>query len=529
MDSIDNLRYPTRFFDLCELLREGETNFRIADPPRNELQPGLHPFNERLIQLIWKEQLLRPDALQTAEGIAVKVFDPGRWNGEAGPDFKNADLLIGTRRLRGDVEIHIQGHDWYHHDHDCDFEYNNVVLHVQFYPGEKTAVSLQYGATAPCLFLEPVIEPDLETIRQTFADDSVTLSDDTANNLPGCADRVAGLSQESLYEFLEEAAKERLESRIERFCHRRNLGNSPDEILYQALMTSMGSKGGKTLYYLLSKRVPVEELRIFTADSDHKADACESILLHVAGLLDTGELPVAADDMFDENETSPLAADEATNRYLEQMYREWEEFRPLYTDRMIPPTRRWFSGIRPVNFPTRRLAGIARILRNIPRGVSLTDYFYHAVRTSEERQPKTASDFKREITALASLLTPEDTCYWSRRFTVGGKTVNVENRLIGKDRALSLAYNALIPFLIMRAREMKDTRTEKYLVRLHRQFPALPSNTVTKYMKQRLFGTVLPPGLTFRLEWQNQALFQIFYSCCTNPDLTCAECVFCKN
>jgi hypothetical protein len=68
--------------------------------------PARH-VDERIVQAIWHEQLLHGDRLATCSGKPVRVIDPGKWNGEAGPDFRTAELEIGGRRLRGDVEIHV--------------------------------------------------------------------------------------------------------------------------------------------------------------------------------------------------------------------------------------------------------------------------------------------------------------------------------------------------------------------------------------------------------------------------------------
>ena len=52
-------------------------------------------ISERHVQAIWYDGALRPEGLRTADGAPVRVVDPGRWNLEAGPDFRDAVLEIG--------------------------------------------------------------------------------------------------------------------------------------------------------------------------------------------------------------------------------------------------------------------------------------------------------------------------------------------------------------------------------------------------------------------------------------------------
>src|SRR5690606_4570608 len=160
--------------------------------------------------------------------------------------------------------------------------------------------------------------------------------------------------------------------------------------------------------------------------------------------------------------------------------------------------RRWMTNIRPVNFPTRRIAGMARFLvRTGVRG-SLITWLADALRASAERQPRTAKDFKRELKALTDLFTAEDLSFWSLHYTTRGTRTKSPMALIGQDRAMSMVFNAVLPVMLLHSRHMGDDQLEKYLWRLHDNFPALQENTITRYMRNRLFGGAPDrPGLNF--------------------------------
>lgn len=477
----------------------------------------LAPLDERLVQTIWYQQLLKSDVLVTPDGRPVQVFDAGQWNAEAGPDFRNADISIGGLRFRGDVEIHVNATDWDKHGHTRDFEYNNVILHaVLFRDDDRIADDLHNGHLVPRLALEDFLEPDLDSIRQALAGEEYYHTLSETDNTPGCRHEVARMSNGHLNDFLLEAARERMEVRVERYAHQSET-TSLDQALYQALMTSLGHKGSKTLFFLLARRTPLDDLRLMLRNV-HRAQlapAIESILLNVSGLTSAWAMP-------DEPTDSPAQA------YKAQVERHWNEFGRYFSDRLIPPTRRWMSGMRPANFPMRRLAGLSYLLADAAFDTGLTKWFANQFYASMQRQPKASRDFKQEIKKLISLFASEQPSYWNAHYTFGGKEQARPMVLIGDDKAASMLFNAVLPVMLLYARHMGDDLLEKYVWRIHAHFPSLQENTITKFMRHRLFGTntPMPAGLTFRLEFQNQALIQIYNQCCSNASLTCNQCIF---
>ena len=85
---------------------------------------------EELLHYAWKHKIFPLHELRTREGETVEVIDPGLKNPDAGPDFFNAKLRIGTTLWVGNVEIHDRSSDWVRHGHDTDPAYASVVLHV---------------------------------------------------------------------------------------------------------------------------------------------------------------------------------------------------------------------------------------------------------------------------------------------------------------------------------------------------------------------------------------------------------------
>jgi hypothetical protein len=485
--------------------------------------PARH-VDERIVQAIWHEQLLHGDRLATCSGKPVRVIDPGKWNGEAGPDFRTAELEIGGRRLRGDVEIHVLSSDWDRHRHGSDFEYNNVVLHAFLRRADREVHDvLHNGARIERLELEPLVNPDLESVSRSLAAEDLPFA-----GRPGagrCQAAVGCLDTAFLRRFFDESGRERMEAKIARFAAQR-AGETLDQVLYQALMTALGHKGSKTLFFLLAKRTPVEELKDYLAGTPQEdvPAAIEAVLLNVANLLiaDSGSAAPMPDGPPEVCDSTPL--DDETQEYVNRLNRWWSELSGYYQDRLIPPTRRWFSGVRPASFPQRRLAGVARMLAAHDFRRGFVAGLAGQVRQAMVRVPKSSRDFRREINRLSLLFSPEGDSYWRRRFTLGGKKSGRQTELIGGDRASSLLFNALIPVLILHARDRRDGPLEDFLWRLYGNFPALPENSITRFMRQRLFSATADSAIDYRLEKSNQALFQVFHDCCNNNALTCDDC-----
>lgn len=76
----------------------------------------------------WEHSLDR--ILRGREG-KYRVIRQGKRNGGPGPDYLGAILAFPDGSVRrGDVEIHCNRKDWYHHKHQWDPRYLGVILHV---------------------------------------------------------------------------------------------------------------------------------------------------------------------------------------------------------------------------------------------------------------------------------------------------------------------------------------------------------------------------------------------------------------
>lgn len=87
-------------------------------------------MKEDFLHYIWKFKKFDTLNLKTFNGEEITIINIGQYLELAGPDFFNAQIVIGNQKWAGNVEIHLKSSDWYVHHHERDEAYENVILHV---------------------------------------------------------------------------------------------------------------------------------------------------------------------------------------------------------------------------------------------------------------------------------------------------------------------------------------------------------------------------------------------------------------
>lgn len=87
-------------------------------------------MKEDFLHHLWKFKKFDTLNLKTFNGEEITIVNVGQYLELAGPDFFNAQIVIGNQKWAGNVEIHLKSSDWYVHHHERDSAYENVILHV---------------------------------------------------------------------------------------------------------------------------------------------------------------------------------------------------------------------------------------------------------------------------------------------------------------------------------------------------------------------------------------------------------------
>ena len=269
--------YITCFSEILQSIEIGE--------PLQHFTAAVKPRDERIAQAVWFERLFRPSILVTETGKRLEILQPGQWNLEAGPDFLKAEIVLDGTRMKGDVEIHYSASGWHQHQHEYDHRYSKLILHAFMDNDDQRETDTIFsGETIERFCMANCVFPDIDTIRRSLS------PEDLPYGSPGgkgkCIEVWKRLEPEWLFDFFDLAGKERLLGKVARLADCM-VGETIDQVFYQALMCTMGYKGGKSLFFLLAKRTPIKEISqwIRQVHPDEQVMLIEAILLHVANLV----------------------------------------------------------------------------------------------------------------------------------------------------------------------------------------------------------------------------------------------------
>jgi hypothetical protein len=422
-------------------------------------------FSERHVQCIWFDPALRPQQLVTRAGEQVTILDPGRWNLEAGPDFRNAVLVIspGLRRIQGDIEIHIHPAGWEQHGHADDPRYQKVIAHVTFYAGLATPAGLPHGTLE--LALEPALANNPSFRMENI--DTAAYPFDMRQQHCACGQRLQApdrmMNPETL---LAAAGNYRFEQKTNTLLEDLRFARIPD-LLYSSTMAALGYKYHTHNFSRLARIIPCDQLR------QKSATEAYAILMGAAGLLPT-ELPRKAPP---ENQ-----------QFLRTLWDVWWQYRDENAEH---PALTWEGPAgRPTNLPERRLAAAATLFaRQDPWG--------EITRILAAPRPRRA---------LQSLFTPDGPLsFWLDHATLEQPASTLREGLVGAGRLAAWVNNAILPLAAA-----TGLPTSILLPLLMPE----QGNSVIRQTAARLLGRDHNPALYRTSGLLQQGLIQIFQDFC---------------
>jgi len=472
-----------------------------------------HSVREEIVRCIWFGGHLPSGGLKTDDGRRIEVLSPGWWNVEGGPDFVRAEFLLeGAGRTVGDVEVHTFASGWRRHGHHRQPAYGDVALHVVMWndTGEDH-VTADSGLVVPQLTLSHAVGDDLEELVEIIDQDA----EEGAGDPPALRGKYCGesirtgrMATEWIGRLLDAAGDHRLAARVAGV--RELFENHPRErLLYERIAEALGFKNNRMPFLQLAGLLPPEILRGLVppeADADERARIIEAAYFGVAGMLEGTDGP---------------ADDEETVRYVEGLRDVWRGLPPELGGTRLS-RRHWsFAGTRPVNYPARRIAALARLYaEHLDAGL-----FNHFVRVAYTARP--APGRREDVALRNALLDVFERVrhpYWSFRYTFGGKRLRAAKALIGRERATSLVMDVLLPTLMAHARTEDDDALARRLEALWQGLPRRPDNAVTRRVCQAMFEGREQARKIVGSARRQQGLHQLYRDGCRGTE-GCRQCV----
>lgn len=520
-------KYPTNCFSPA--YQQIVSSF--CNDPKNTGANGRSPLlvlegtekliKEELVRCVWFGQHIKKDALYTDNGLRMEVISPGRWNSEGGPDFKHAEILLEGRGLvKGNVEVHVFASDWTRHQHDKQETYNTVCLHVVMWNDiEGKHIKNLEGQLIPQITLTKYLDAELDDIVDTIDVESY-LKGEKVN--PGhCQTELENqnLSEQWIGRFLDYAGDERILQKAKRY--EKWVEKSPfGQTLYEAIMESLGYKNNKAPFITLASRMPLETIRCLIPEDapiQEKIPGTQALLLGMAGLLPQQGISMTTHDS------------EAAN-YMNNVERAWNAIQTKIDKAPMAKTEWTYAGIRPANFPERRIAAMANILSECPSyGI-----FRHILSAFEKLFPANKQgieDYREDnktvemlIENIQSLFLNIQDSFWSYHYTFDGKKLGKPQNLLGKERISNIFINVIVPVLLVYARRHNDIKLEKILHLAYRIYKPHSVTSVTKFMESRILGQSKASKKIVNSARRQQGLYQIFKDYCENDNVSCNKC-----
>lgn len=282
-------------------------------------------MKEDFLHYVWQYKKFDFSNLTTVSGETLTIVHSGQYLKQSGPDFFNAQIIIGNQKWAGNVEIHLKSSDWYLHQHENDKHYDNVILHVVW--EHDAPVFRNDNSEIPTLALKAfVVDGVLNQYLSLAAPKSWIY----------CENQIGEVDAFIFKNWQERLFFERLERKsipIQELLQETD--NDWEAVLFYMLAKNFGLNTNGEIFLKMAKSIPFSIIR----KESFEVENLEALLFGKVDLL-----PMEAEDFYSKDLQN-------RSTYITQKHRLKKSF--------IEPVQ--FFKHRPDNFPTIRLAQLAML------------------------------------------------------------------------------------------------------------------------------------------------------------------------
>ena len=285
-------------------------------------------MKEDFLHYLWSLKKFDTQNLKTTRGETISILHSGQYLQLAGPDFFNAQLIIGEQKWAGNVEIHLKSSDWYVHNHEKDPAYENVILHVVW--EHDIAIFRENNTEIPVLELKNYVsKASVNSYQALVSPKSWIFCESQIHSIDSFV--FQNWQERIFFERLERKSKAILELLTE-------LNSDWEAVLFCLLARNFGLNTNGELFLKMAKSIPFSIIR----KENSYFENLEALFFTQVGLL--------------ENDQEDIYFQELINRrdYL---------FHKYQLEKTIFAPAQFFKH-RPDNFPTIRLSQLANLYWN---------------------------------------------------------------------------------------------------------------------------------------------------------------------
>lgn len=385
-------------------------------------------MKEDFLHYLWKFKNFDTLNLKTTKGEVVTIIHVGFHLKQAGPDFFNAQIIIGNQKWAGSVEMHLKSSDWYVHHHEQDSAYDNVILHVVW--EHDIDVFRKDNSVIPVLELNNYVSSKTIDNYQSLR---------VTKSWLFCENRLANFDEFLLRNWQERLFFERLERKSKSISNLLTQSNSDwEEVLFVLLARNFGLNTNGEQFFELAKSIPFSIIRKESSEQIN----IEALFFGNAGLLDS---------------------EKQDEYYKELHFRYYYLLQKYQLNKPILPPVQFFRH-RPDNFPTIRLSQLANL------------YHHHYNLFS-----KIISS--NSVESIYALFEVSATSYWLDHYQFDKVSPN-KRKMLSKSFVDLLIINTIVPFQFAYAQSQGKENSD-YLIQLLHEIAPEKNAVVDKF---KFFG-----------------------------------------
>lgn len=282
-------------------------------------------MKEDFLHYLWKYKKFDTLNLRTFNNEELVVINVGQYLELAGPDFFNAQIIIGNQKWAGNIEIHLKSSDWYLHNHEKDIAYESVILHVVW--EHDSEIFNQNNSEIPVLILKNYVSEEIIKNYKTLI---------TPKSWIFCEKEIKDINRFSFLNWQERLFFERLERKSKTvYDLLEKTNNDWEAVLFCFLAKNFGLNTNGDSFLQLAQSIPFTIIR----KESFEVENLEALLFGNAGLLD---------------------ADKEDNYFKDLKIRYFYLMHKYQLERVHVEPMQFFKH-RPDNFPTIRLSQLANL------------------------------------------------------------------------------------------------------------------------------------------------------------------------
>lgn len=381
-------------------------------------------MKEDFLHYVWQFKHFDFIRLHTTQGEKLSIINSGQYLQKAGPDFFNAQIVIGTQKWAGNIEIHLKSSDWYVHHHETDPNYENVILHVVW--EHDTEVFRKDNTELAVLELKKFVPDKMLANYQSLMASKTWIF---------CENGISAVDKFVLKNWLERLFFERLEKKCLPI-HKIFSETIKDweAVLFCLLAKNFGLNTNGEIFFKIASSIPFQKIRKESFDVEN----LEALFYGRAGLF----------------------LKECEDHYFKNLKERWEYLLQKHDLKKVYVEPMQFFRHRPDNFPTIRLSQLANL------------YHFRRNLFSDVIEAETLYEFYQIFDIAAS-------GYWDDHYQFDKRSPKRKKKLTPSFIDL-LLINTVVPLKFAYA-SSKGNDISEQLIRLLADIPAEKNNIIDKF------------------------------------------------